>query len=193
MSPPAFLLVLATVRDAEGYARHLAALPLLYARAGGRYLANAGAPGVEYFGGRSISQGGVVSYWPSMDQLRAFWSSTEHEALRRSCAGSGDFEAIALPGKPLAASSTDFSHLAAILGQPTSPAVFEHEGACPIAVARGTELTVLEGTGLYGGCALYGFREVQAARRVLAQFSSHRRDRALLAPLLAPLRLPQAA
>ena len=189
MSVPAFLLVLATVTDAEGYARNLAALPLLYARAGGRYLANAAAADVEHFGGRSAAQGLVVSYWPSLERLRGFWGSSEHQAVRQSRAGTGDYEAYALPGSQLSAATADFSHIAAILGQPTSPAVFEHEGACPLALARETELTVLEGPGLVGGCALYGFRDGHAARRVLAQFSSQKRDRSLLAPLL----LPQAA
>lgn len=183
MSPPAFLLVLATVHEPEGYARHLATLPLLYARAGGRYLANAAAPDVEHFGGRSAAQGLVVSYWPSMERLRAFWGSPEHQAVLHSRAGSGDYEAFALPGSRLSAPAADFSHIAAIVGPPTSPAVFEHEGACPLAVARQPDLIVLEGPGTAGACALYGFRDGHAARRVLAQFSSRRRDRSLLAPL----------
>lgn len=189
MSPPAFLLVLATVRDAEGYARHLATLPLLYARAGGRYLAHANGPDVECFGGHPIAQGLAVSVWPSMSTLHAFWTSAEHQAVRASRAGTGEFEAFALPASAFPTAAPDLSHIAAILGQPASPAVLEHEGACPLAVARENDLVVLEGPGVVGGCALYGFRDAQAARRVLSQFSSRQRDRSLLAPLL----LSQAA
>jgi uncharacterized protein (DUF1330 family) len=193
MNRSAYLLVLDTVRDTEAYARHLAALPLLYARAGGRCLASAVTPGVGHCGERSVSTGMVVSYWASMEQLRGFWSSTEHQAIRRSQPASVDSEAMALPGQPLAADATDWSHLVAVLGHPISPAVFEHEGARSIAVARRSELTVLEGKCRFEGCALYGFHDLQLAHRVRALCSSHRRNRALLAPMLTPLQWSQAA
>lgn len=184
----AYLLVLARVSDRLRFAEYVRALPPVYARYGGRYLAVAPALSVEQFGHTESPQSVVVSRWPSFEQLCTFWSSTDYRRVAGLRARTGEFLAAAVDGLPACPESPPARYLSMILGPGPSPALLEAEGACPLALARESQVRPLEGAWPVGDCALYAFADAELARRSLLTFSSGQRGRSLLVPAVGSAR-----
>ncbi|MCU0882511.1 MAG: DUF1330 domain-containing protein [Hyphomonadaceae bacterium] len=90
-SPGCILVVQGTVTDrANFFGRYVAALPPLYERYGGRYLA-VGRP-QETLEGELDFQSVVMSRWPSCDAARAFWTSPEYRELAQARQPWGTFD-----------------------------------------------------------------------------------------------------
>jgi uncharacterized protein (DUF1330 family) len=90
-SPGCILVVQGTVTDrANFFGRYVTALPPLYTRYGGSYLA-VGRP-QETLEGSLGFQSVVMSRWPSCDAARAFWNSPEYQALARDRQPWGRFD-----------------------------------------------------------------------------------------------------
>lgn len=178
----AYLLVLARISDRLRFGNYVRALPPIYARYGGRYLAVAPALSVEQFGHTETPQSVVVSRWPSFEQLSRFWSSPDYREVADLRARTGEFLVAAVDGLPDCPESPPTRYLSVILGPGPSPALLEAEGACPLALAREAQVQPLEGAWPTGDCALYGFANADVARRSLLTFSSGQRGRSLLMP-----------
>ena len=78
---PAYLMVVGDVDDREAFLNGYAAkLPPVYARYGGEYLAV--GRDYEVLEGEGGFQSYVISRWPSVEAVRAFWDSPEYTPLR---------------------------------------------------------------------------------------------------------------
>jgi len=99
---PAYLLVQGTVSDREGFKAYSAALPPIYRKYGGEYLALVPAPAVEVVEGEPEHRSVVIARFPSRDAAHAFWNSPEYAAAKRLRAGKGTFFVTILDGLPAA-------------------------------------------------------------------------------------------
>lgn len=96
---PAYLVVLGEVRDREKFmSGYTAKLPPIYEKFGGEYLAV--GRNFEVLEGAGTFKSFVISRWPSMDAVKAFWTSPDYDALRRArIAGDwGRFDVYAFEG-----------------------------------------------------------------------------------------------
>lgn len=186
MTEPAYLLVLARIRDRPAFSAYVNALPPIQAAHGGRSLAVVPGPAVEQFGQPQEAPSVVVSHWPALHRLHEFWQSSDYQNVARLRAGSGEFVVLALPGEQHDpdVDSPSAAALVTVLGHGPSPALLEAEGARLLAHARNGAIEVLEGAWDKGDIALYAFSETEVARRVLMRFSSGQRGRSLLLPAL---------
>jgi uncharacterized protein (DUF1330 family) len=100
---PAYLLVQGTVTDREGFQAYSAALPPIYRKYGGEYLALVPAPQVEVLEGNPEMRSVVVARFPSRAAAQAFWYSPEYTAAKALRAGKGTFFVMLLDGLPGAA------------------------------------------------------------------------------------------
>ncbi len=85
---PAYIIVQVDVHDAATYETHKAAAPPSIAMYGGRYLVRGGP--VEQLEGDWRPSRLVILEFPTADQARAWWSSSEYVAakgIRQACAG----------------------------------------------------------------------------------------------------------
>jgi uncharacterized protein (DUF1330 family) len=96
---PAFLLVQATVTDREGFKAYNSALPPIYARYGGSYVALVPAPLVEVLEGEPEHRSVVISRFPSKQAAIDFWHSPEYTAAKQLRAGKGTFYVALLEGR----------------------------------------------------------------------------------------------
>ncbi|MBY0423949.1 MAG: DUF1330 domain-containing protein, partial [Parvularculaceae bacterium] len=102
---PAYLVVLGEVYDREKFATgYVAKLPPIYQKFGGEYLAV--GRNFEVLEGTGAFKSYIISKWPSMDAVKAFWTSPEYKELQRARIDGkwGRFDVYALEG--LAAPST---------------------------------------------------------------------------------------
>jgi uncharacterized protein (DUF1330 family) len=97
---PAYLLVQGRVTDREGFKAYSAALPAIYRRYGGEYLALVPAPEVEVAEGEPELRSIVLARFPSRTAARAFWDSPEYAEAKRLRAGKGTFYVTILDGLP---------------------------------------------------------------------------------------------
>jgi uncharacterized protein (DUF1330 family) len=97
---PAYLLVQGQVTDREGFQAYSAALPPIYRKYGGEYLALVPAPLVEVAEGPAENRSIVLARFPSRAAARAFWDSPEYAAARRLREGKGTFFVTILDGLP---------------------------------------------------------------------------------------------
>jgi uncharacterized protein (DUF1330 family) len=94
---PAYLIVQATITDRARFGGYVGALPPVYAKYGGEYLAVAPAATVLRTGGqKSPTQSIVISKWPNMAALREFWNSGEYAEVKRLREGTGEFLVLAM-------------------------------------------------------------------------------------------------
>jgi uncharacterized protein (DUF1330 family) len=77
-SVPGYLLVQGKVTDLEGFKAYNAALPPIYKKFGGHYIAK----------------------FPSKEAAWGFWKSAEYEAAKKLRAGKGTFFVTVLDGLP---------------------------------------------------------------------------------------------
>lgn len=99
---PAYLLVQGQVTDREGFKTYSAALPPIYRKYGGEYLALVPAPQVEVAEGDAEHRSIVLARFPSRAAARAFWDSPEYAAARKLREGKGTFFVTILDGLPAA-------------------------------------------------------------------------------------------
>lgn len=97
---PGYLVVQGTVTDREGFKAYSAALPPIYAKYGGRYLAMVPAPMVEVAEGDHEHRSVVVARFPSKEAAWAFWKSPEYAKAKKLRAGKGTFYVMVLEGVP---------------------------------------------------------------------------------------------
>jgi uncharacterized protein (DUF1330 family) len=97
---PAYLLVQGKVTDREGFKAYSAALPPIYRKYGGEYLALVPGPLVEVVEGNAEERSIVLARFPSRDAARAFWDSPEYAAARQLREGKGTFFVTILGGLP---------------------------------------------------------------------------------------------
>lgn len=186
---PAYLLLLASGIERQRFADYLAALSPMLTRLGARHLAMAPAPMLEQFGHNEAPQNVLLSHWPSLGTLRAFWESKPYQQLLRQRRGSGELLAVALDGPyAMAPEEQADAVLAIFLGAGPSPALLEAAGARPLTLARERQVEPLEGNWRHGDVAIYAWPSAQSARQQLVTFSSGQRGRALLVPALSSTR-----
>lgn len=97
---PAYLLVQGKVTDIEGFRLYNAALPPIYEKYGGRYLAVAPVSRVEVAEGEPRLESIVIARFPSKAAAWAFWKSAEYEAAKKLREGKGEFFVTVLDGIP---------------------------------------------------------------------------------------------
>ena len=100
---PAYLLVQGHVSDREGFKAYSAALPPIYVKYRGQYIAMVPAPMVEVVEGEPENRSVVIARFPSREDARAFWNSPEYAAAKKLRAGKGTFYVAILDGLPGAA------------------------------------------------------------------------------------------
>ena len=96
---PAYLVVLGEVYDRENFmAGYTAKLPPLYEKFGGEYLA--AGRNFEVLEGTGAFKSYVISKWPSMQAVKAFWTSPEYKDLQRARIDGnwGRFDVYAIEG-----------------------------------------------------------------------------------------------
>ena len=98
---PAYLLVQGRVTDREGFKAYSAALPPIYRKFGGEYLAVVPAGLVEVAEGAAEERSIVLARFPSRAAARAFWDSPEYAAAKRLREGKGSFFVTILEGLPV--------------------------------------------------------------------------------------------
>jgi uncharacterized protein (DUF1330 family) len=99
---PAYLLVQGHVTDREGFKAYSAALPPIYRKYGGHYLAMVPAPLLEVVEGPPENRSVVLAKFPSREAARAFWHSPEYAEARKLREGKGTFYVAILDGLPTA-------------------------------------------------------------------------------------------
>ena len=80
---PGYLVVQGVVTDREGFKAYSAALPPIYRKYGGEYLALLPAPLVEVAEGLAENRSIVLARFPSRQAARAFWDSPEYAAAKK--------------------------------------------------------------------------------------------------------------
>jgi len=95
---PGYLVVQGTVTDREGFKAYSAALPPIYRKYGGRYLAMAPAPLVEVAEGVAEHRSVVIARFESKDAAWAFWNSPEYAEAKKLREGKGEFYVMVLEG-----------------------------------------------------------------------------------------------
>ena len=183
---PAYLLLLASGIERQRFADYVSALSPMLHPLGGRHLAMAPAPLLEQFGHNEAPPSVLLSHWPSLDTLRAFWDSPQYKSLAKLRRGSGELLAVALEVPTLAATNDQPDAVLAIfLGAGPSPALLEAAGARALTLVRERQVEPLEGNWRHGDVAIYAWPSAQSARQQLVTFSSGQRGRALLVPALS--------
>ena len=97
---PGYLVVQGTVTDREGFKAYSAALPPIYAKYGGHYLAMAPAPLVEVAEGDAEHRSVVIARFESKEAAWAFWNSPEYQQAKKLREGKGEFYVMVLEGMP---------------------------------------------------------------------------------------------
>lgn len=100
MSTSAFLLVQGKVTDIEGFKAYSSALPPIYQRFGGFYLAVVPAHKVEVAEGNPRDESILIAQFPSKDAAWGFWRSAEYVAAKKLREGKGQFFVTVLEGLP---------------------------------------------------------------------------------------------
>lgn len=97
---PGYLVVQGIVTDREGFQAYSAALPPIYSKYGGHYLAMTPAALVEVAEGTPENRSVVVAEFPSKAAAWAFWNSPEYAAAKKLREGKGTFYVMVLEGLP---------------------------------------------------------------------------------------------
>ncbi|NJD32965.1 MAG: DUF1330 domain-containing protein [Gammaproteobacteria bacterium] len=97
---PAYLLVQGHVTDREGFKAYNAALPPIYRKYRGEYIALVPSPLVEVVEGEAENRSIVIARFPSREHARAFWNSPEYTEAKKLREGKGTFYVTILEGLP---------------------------------------------------------------------------------------------
>ena len=93
---PGYMIVMGRDYAREDLAPYFAALPPIYEKYGGRYLALTAK--VEELEGSYPYQSIIMSQWASVADAQAFWTSPEYAEARKLREGIGAFDVIAFEG-----------------------------------------------------------------------------------------------
>ena len=97
---PGYLVVQGVVTDRDGFKAYSAALPPIYEKYGGRYLAMVPAPLVDVAEGDAEHRSVVIARFASKEAAWAFWNSPEYAAAKQLREGKGHFFVMVLEGLP---------------------------------------------------------------------------------------------
>jgi len=97
---PAFLVVQGIVTDREGFRAYSEALPPIYRKYGGHYLAVAPAPSIEILEGEPERRSLVIARFDSAEAARTFWHSPEYAEAKRLREGKGTFYVMLVEALP---------------------------------------------------------------------------------------------
>jgi uncharacterized protein (DUF1330 family) len=97
---PGYLVVQGVVTDRDGFKAYSAALPPIYAKYGGRYLAMVPAPLVEVAEGDAEQRSVVIARFASKEAAWEFWNSPEYAEAKKLREGKGSFYVMVLEGMP---------------------------------------------------------------------------------------------
>jgi uncharacterized protein (DUF1330 family) len=92
---PAYLIVQGDITD-EARAHYSPAVRPLIAKYGGKAVVRGG--NVEVLEGQHDGRRTVIFEFPSMDAIRAFWTSAEYQPVKELRAGGGDLDIWAIEG-----------------------------------------------------------------------------------------------
>ena len=93
----AYLVTQATVVDEERYRKYREAAGPLVATFGGKLLARGAA--VEVLEGEHDKRPAVMFEFPSMESIRAFWSSPDYLSIKKLREGAATVNSWAFPGR----------------------------------------------------------------------------------------------
>lgn len=94
-APGAYMVVYSKNYDAKDLGPYAQALPPIYKKYGGRYVAF--APNYVTLEGEPDAQAIIISAWPNVDAAKAFWASPEYTEAKKLREGIGEFEVVILP------------------------------------------------------------------------------------------------
>ena len=94
----AYIIVSGKDYDLEKLQSYSAALPPIYEKYGGWYVAFANDYSV--LEGKSDAEAIIISAWPSIDAAKTFWASPEYTEAKKLREGNGIFEVVVLPALP---------------------------------------------------------------------------------------------
>lgn len=98
---PAYLVVMGKGTDRDRMGAYSRALPPVYAKAGGRYLAIGGpGRGVEWLAGPWRDRSLVLARFDALPGVTAFWWGEDYRQAARLREGAGQFTVVAVPGVP---------------------------------------------------------------------------------------------
>jgi len=97
-TPGAYMIVSGKNYDAEDLGPYAAALPPIYEKYGGYYVAF--APKYDVPEGNSDAQAIIMSAWPSVEAAKTFWTSTEYSEAKKLREGIGKFDVVIIPALP---------------------------------------------------------------------------------------------
>lgn len=97
---PAYLVVQGIITDPLGFKAYNAALPPIYEKYGGHYLAVVPGPKVEIAEGAPEGRSVVIAKFPSKEAAWGFWNSPEYAAAKKLREGKGTFFVTVLEGLP---------------------------------------------------------------------------------------------
>ncbi len=98
---PGYLVVIGKGTDRERMMAYSRALPPVYAKAGGRYLAIGGpGRGVEWLDGPWRDRSLVLARFDGLPQVLAFWWGDDYREAVRLRERAGQFTVVAVPGAP---------------------------------------------------------------------------------------------
>lgn len=96
---PAYMIITARLHDREAFgARYAKAAAELVARHGGEYVFRGKGAGIILEGEGHEGAVTLVSRWPDMAALQAFWNSPEYAALKQARQGLADVRVTAVEG-----------------------------------------------------------------------------------------------
>ena len=97
-STPAYMVALGKNYNPEDMQPYVTALPPVYEKYQGGYMAM--ATNVELLEGEFDFQSILVSKWPSVEKAREFWNSEEYQEAKKLREGVGQFNIFLIKGLP---------------------------------------------------------------------------------------------
>ena len=97
-SKPGYMIVMGQNYEPEELQPYGRALPPIYEKYQGRYIALTSS--VEVLEGEYSYQSIIISKWPSVQNARDFWASPEYAEARKLRDGIGEFDVITFEGLP---------------------------------------------------------------------------------------------
>jgi len=162
-----YLIVLARIDDRARFMRYVQALPPVYAKFGGAYLAVGGPAQVHRYGAQGPAQSLVISRWQSLQQIQGFWSSPEYQAVKALRGGTGEFHVMACAGESCDAEMHALGLLlepGVAFGDPGAESLLAADGLRTLASCEADEGVVLEGNRPAASVSLFGASSLAAAQ-----------------------------
>lgn len=178
-----YLIVLVRITDPERFRNYVRALPPVFQKFGGRYLAVCPASQVMAFGAQAPDVSVMISVWPSLERIHQFWTSIDYQTVRELRSGTGEFHVMAIDGET-AEGAAGAIVVGLEPGEPleseASQQLFTSDALRIIGSAGMGEGDVLEGQRAAVGLTLATAPNIDIARRALQTLASDVPLRALL-------------